>query len=479
MTSTTPSRPFTSTIALCVLLFSCISASAQSDYSKYGKTEEQHNDCRQKISNYQLWFKNKDYDEAYSQWRMACEVCLEGASEGLYYYGAKLLHNRIEQATEDSLHRAVLIDSLMYVYDKRMEVFPSTSKSENNACEVLEDKAGDYYTFFPDNHAEANLMFRESVLCLEEDVSASTIFKYFTSSYYYYRSFGKDSLDAEQDSLRNEIQTRMYTDYVQLMSYVDQNIERGQAEGNEKRVKNFELLAGPMEEVFAEIADCETMIPVLEKLFSTSTDDIEKLTSILRLLERVDCTESNLFLPVATAVYRMNPSASAAFDIGIGFAKESQMDSCFVYFEEAIERCEDCPKLMTYISKAGQAAVSIGRMSQARSYARKMLAIDPNAAEAYIIIGDAYGNGVVSRACSQSPLSAASAFWLATDYYAKAKSLDPEIAERANKRIASMRNQFPSSDDLFTSGKKSGNPTRSRALTGCPCSGQTTTIRTR
>ena len=26
-----------------------------------------------------------------------------------------------------------------------------------------------------------------------------------------------------------------------------------------------------------------------------------------------------------------------------------------------------------------------------------MLAIDPNAAEAYIIIGDAYGNGVVSR----------------------------------------------------------------------------------
>ena len=87
---------------------------------------------------------------------------------------------------------------------------------------------------------------------------------------------------------------------------------------------------------------------------------------------------------------------------------------------------------MTYISKAGQAAVSIGRMSQARSYARKMLAIDPNAAEAYIIIGDAYGNGVVSRACSQSPLSAASAFWLATDYYAKAKSLDPEIAERAN-----------------------------------------------
>ena len=97
----------------------------------------------------------------------------------------------------------------------------------------------------------------------------------------------------------------MYTDYVQLMSYVDQNIERGQAEGNEKRVKNFELLAGPMEEVFAEIADCETMIPVLEKLFSTSTDDIEKLTSILRLLERVDCTESNLFLPVATAVYRI------------------------------------------------------------------------------------------------------------------------------------------------------------------------------
>ena len=164
-----------------------------------------------------------------------------------------------------------------------MEVFPSTRRSPNNACEVLEDKAKDYYAFFADNHAEANAMFRESVLCLGKDASASTIYQYFTSSFYYFNSFGKDSLDAEQELLKREIQARMYTDYVQLMGYVDMNIEEAKAAGDEKKLGNFDKLAGPMEEVFAEIADCETMIPVLDGLFSTSPDDIEN-SLILRLL---------------------------------------------------------------------------------------------------------------------------------------------------------------------------------------------------
>ena len=479
MTPTTTLKPLSFLITLCAVFVTTVSTHAQSDDPKYGETEEQRIDCQQKLSNYQLWYKNKDYDEAYSQWREACEICPEGASEGMYYFGAKLLHKEIEKASDDSLRRAVLIDSLMFIYDKRMEVFPSTRRSPNNACEVLEDKAKDYYAFFADNHAEANAMFRESVLCLGKDASASTIYQYFTSSFYYFNSFGKDSLDAEQELLKSEIQARMYTDYVQLMGYVDMNIEEAKAAGDEKKLGNFDKLAGPMEEVFAEIADCETMIPVLDGLFSTSPDDIEKLTSILRLLERVECTETNLFLPVATAVYRMNPSASAAYDIGIGYAKESRLDSSLVYFEEAIERCEECPKILTYYSKAGQAAVSLGRMSTARSYARKMLEVDPSSGEAYLLIGDAIGNGTVSNACSQSTLSSRSVFWLATDYYARAKSMNPELVERANNRIASMRKSFPTSDDLFTSGKENGETYTVPSIPGCPCSGETTTIRTR
>ena len=174
----------------------------------------------------------------------------------------------------------------------------------------------------------------------------------------------------------------------------------------------------------------------------------------------------------------MNPSASAAYDIGMDM-KESRLDSSLVYFEEAIERCEECPKLLTYYSKAGQAAVSLRRMSTARSYARKMLEVDPSSGEAYLLIGDAIGNGTVSNACSQSTLSSRSVFWLATDYYARAKSMNPELVERANNRIASMRKSFPTSDDLFTSGKENGETYTVPSIPGCPCSGETTTIRTR
>ena len=48
-------------------------------------------------------------------------------------------------------------------------------------------------------------------------------------------------------------------------------------------------------------------------------------------------------------------------------------------------------------------------------------------------------------------------WWLATDYYQKAKSVDAEVAEKANKKIAQAKSQYPSTEDCFFYGLTNDN----------------------
>ena len=106
---------------------------AQND-SKYGDTPEQQTLCKEALSVYKSYKKQKNYGEAYQQWKKACDVCPESVQESLYADGATFIKAEIKVAKKagDDARQAVLIDSLMWAYDKRMQLFPSTKKKPNN-----------------------------------------------------------------------------------------------------------------------------------------------------------------------------------------------------------------------------------------------------------------------------------------------------------------------------------------------------------
>ena len=57
---------------LALLILAPAFASAQ---DRYGDTEEQQILCKEAISVYVSYKKQKNYDEAYIQWKKACDVC--------------------------------------------------------------------------------------------------------------------------------------------------------------------------------------------------------------------------------------------------------------------------------------------------------------------------------------------------------------------------------------------------------------------
>ena len=439
---------------------------------RYGDTPEQQLKCKEALSVYKSYKKQKNYDEAYIQWRKACEVCPETASEGLYADGTTFISKQLKNIEDEDPRKAVLVDSLLYLHDKRMELYPSTKRSPNNRCEILGRKASDFYKYNKDEHQVAYEMFKESVECLKEESSATTLYQYYTASFYTM----KRSLKGDTVAQAN-MRAQMLTDYLALTDYVQAGVARAQEAGKERDVSRYEKAKGNIETVFVAIADCDDMVPVLEAAVAAEPENMELKQKVLRLLNKKECTDNDLFLPVATSVYSVEPSAPAAYAIGIGFAKSSELDSSFTYMEDAVNRCGDCSDKLTYLLKTGQIASAMGRTSTARNYARQVLEIDSENADAYMLIGDAIAGS--SSACDDGALGGRSVFWVASDYYARAKRMNAELAELADKKMANMAKQFPTVDDIFTYGKQAGGTFTVPSKGGCPCSGETTTIRVR
>ena len=381
-----------------LMLLAPLASQAQND-SKYGETEEQQLLCKEALSVYKSYKKQKNYDEAYIQWRKACEVCPETASEGLYADGTSFIGKELKKVDAEDPRHAVLVDSLLYLHDKRMELYPSTKRSPNNRCVVLGRKATDFYKYNKDAHQEAYTMFKESLDCLGAEASATTLYQYYTASFYTMkRSLKGDTL------AQNNMRAQMLTDYLNLVDYIETGVARATEAGKERDLKRYEKAKKNVETVFVAIADCDDMVPVLATAVAADSSNMELKQKVLRLLNKKECTDNDLFLPVATSVYSVEPSAPAAFAIGIGFAKSSQLDSSFAYMEDAVERCGDCSDKLTYLLKTGQIASALGRSTTAKSYARKVLDLDAENGDAYMLIGDAIAGS--SSACNDGAWAA-------------------------------------------------------------------------
>jgi tetratricopeptide (TPR) repeat protein len=444
---------------------------AQNDL-KYGDTENKQILCKEALSVYKSYKTQKNYSEAYDQWEKACAVCPPQVQEALYQNGSTFIKYEIKEAKAagDLVRQAALVDSLMWVYDMRMELFPSTKKKPNNRCHVLGRKASDYYSFNKDSIQVAFEMFKECIECLGSKSSATVLMKYYSTGL---RTMVKVNKENKEEGLL--MKSQLLTDYLMLIEYADIAINANI--GNEKAIKNYESAKTNIQKNFNKIANCEEMVDVLQSRIDANPDDIDLKRKVLSLLVNRECTENDLFLPVATAVYEFEPSHEAAFAIGMGYAKQSQLSESFKYMEEAVSRCDSCPNQMAYLLKTGQIASALKRSSTAKRYANQVIAIDPSNADAYMLIGDAIAGATSS--CNDGALGKRAVYWVAHDYYSRAKRMNPELAEKANARMSKMSKQFPTIDEVFTLGLQAGTSFTVKQVSGCPCSGMTTNIRVR
>jgi len=418
------------------------------DDSKYGSTPEEVEECKKNLSLYREYRDQNLPEQALPFWRDAFEICPKSAKT-LYIDGARFYGDILDGIYEDSSKievRNAYIDTLMLIYDKRIENF-------NEEGKVLTYKANDLYKYDESRAQEANLMFKRSMELMGMNTDAIAASKYYQTLYGLYREGKVEKSD-------------LLVEYMPVLDILDYNIAKLE---DERKRSRYEKAKGNLDAFFIKIAECDDIFRILGERIAQSPNDIELNKKSLAVMNKRDCTEDPLYLEVAERVYADKPTAPAAYSIGIEKLKSKEYADALKYFEEAADLCGDCIDLNQYYLRAGQSSVILGNASKARAFAQKILAKDPRNGDALMLIGDAVAAS--AKSCDDGKLGTAGAYWLAVDYYQKARSADGSIADKANQKIAGYKKYFPLKKDLFFHGVEDG------ANYKVECFGETTTAR--
>ena len=454
---------------IAVLLLGVVAVVAQ-DMSKYGETEEEQQKCLEALQLYRIPRDAGEDHMAYVAWQTAMADCPCTASERMFSDGTKFLKNEIKVAAkaEDKDRANLLSDSLFVVYDMRADCYPDSKKYPDgkNACNIKGRKVLDMMKLKRIEDADAMQQLKEINECMGAQTNPSFASEYYVLLYAAYDA-AKEAGDAEKEA---EYKERLILEYITLSGFL--NEAKGNTE-KEKEIGRIDKALGNLDEIFVFVASCEDMVPVLKKKIDENPDDMELKEKALGLMNLKDCAETDLdfYLEVAEAVCQTNKTAECTFSIGIGYLKKSDLNTAYEYLEEAATLGEGTENEERYYLRAGQVAANLGKCSTAMSYANKILAKNANSGEAYLLKGDAAACSVNS--CDDGRLGRYCAYWVAVDYYGRAKSIDSSVADKANKKIANASKGYPSIEDVFSTGKKEGDSF------DCGCLGTSTKIRVR
>lgn len=397
----------------------------------YGTTAEDSIECVKNLSLYSEFYKQDNFEDALLGWRSALAIC-PGSSKNLYIRGSKMMNYLMEKAdeAENEELKDALVDTLLNLYDLRIANFGEEGK-------VLGMKGVDLMKYRKKDPAAAFEILNKSFELDGNNIGPAPLVYLFLSKYY---------MVAKKLSEKKELIEL----YPRLVEVVDFNIAE-----KSKYAKTYETAGANLLKLFEKVATCEDIIGLYQPTFEEMKGDAGYLKKVISLLDKRKCAEEELYLNAAIALNEIEPSAEASYSIAIGMIKKERYSEAISFFSKSIEFEEDNSKNFdAYVNKAKALLIS-KRFQEAKNAAKNALGINPNSGDAYMIIGDSYGYG--GKSCYSDGCKVRAGWWLATDYYQKAKSVDAEVAEKANKKIAQAKSQYPSTEDCFFYGLTNDN----------------------
>ena len=398
---------------------SCLEAKAQTD----SKPDE----CMLYMSYYQEYYKQGGKDSklaAIPSWRKAYAICAPATRQNLYVHGAELYRMLISQNSKNPEYRSALIDTLITLHKLRAEYYP---KYADKAYSALSRDVNNYLKNDPE---KSYSILTEVVAKQAEKTEPVTFVAQMNAAVKLYKS-GK--LSAEEiintyDVACNCFSTIQQTDTTQL-------------------TRNMRTT---MENAFinSHVATCENLQKLFGDRFEESKDDYAMVSKIVKLLSGADdCTDNELFLKSVTAMHSLQPNANSAYYLYRLNNSKGNTSVAGKYLEEACagEDLDNSTKAQ-YIYELSAYYLKNGSPVKAVENANKAIALDDSfAGKANMIIAHSW----ISVSCEGNEVERRAKYWVAVDYYTKAKAADSSLTEEANAQIASCRKYFPQTAEAF------------------------------
>ena len=395
-----------------LILFSCY-GNAQ---DKFGSDEQE---CRENLSMFREYYKQKNYVDAYRPWMWTLKNCPK-SSQNIYKNGPKIIKEKIKL---DNDNKSAYIDTMMLVFDQRIEHFGKKGY-------VLGLKGFELVLIDKNRSAEALIYLQEALDIQGNNSSVQAVYGYMKAMVNLERLGDKsnsDILDA----------------YSLISAIIDFNILN-----ETNATKHFIKYSEKVEKLFTPYANCDDLIDLFSKRFDSNTDDVRFLKRIIKLLSEKMCSENELFFNASTLLYELEPSASSADKMSKLSISKGKKSEAILFAKKAVEAEQDPNIKAKYYLSLADAFRSSGSYSLARGAVYSALELRNGWGEAYINLGNIYVAG--ARNCG-TDFEKQTVYWVAVDAFKQALS-DPETKDRASKSINTYSKYFPTKENCFFNG---------------------------
>ncbi len=418
-----------------------------------GFTNAQNNpECNTNLSVYAEHVKVKNYEAAYTPWKMVYDNC-PTLNKANFVYGEKILKYKIEKAT--GADKTAFVNDLMALYDASRVHFPT----KFDEADVLIDKALLMHNEKLGSDQEVYDVLHKAFTEDKENFSnAQALYLYFSLLVDLHNEGSKELqevFDTYDDVIEKiGIENKILTDKItQLIPKEDD----GTITSKEKRIlkaysqnsENYGKIEGSIDSKLGALAECSNLIPLYEKSFEAKKSDITWVKRAVNRMYNKECTDDPMFKKLLDAQLAIEPTADLYVYLGLLENKAGNKSGALSNFNKAIDLESDSSKKSDLLYKVA-AIYSRSSRSSARSYAQKAIDANSSNGKAYLLIASLYARS--ANDCGTSAFEKRAIYWKAAEVARQAGRVDPSLSGKSSAAVNSYMAKAPSKEMIFSSG---------------------------
>ena len=410
-------------VLIAVAAMAMMSGSKASAQGKYGPDSTE---CIKYLSYYTEYYKQKNYESALPNWRKAYHYCPPSSRYSMLSDGSSLMRNLITKNKNNPIYKAQLVDSLMTLYNQRVEYFPKYATSS------LNNKALDMYNYMKDEPMKLLEGLTEIIEQTQENTKTNVFIYQLNTAIDLYKIGLIDS----------ETVIEIYDKGVMYLGAMQPK--------NESEQKNITKTTEDFETLFisSQVASCENLITLFTPRLEADPQSLELAKNIVKIFSKAEeCTDNDIYLTAINTMYTMEPSATSAYYLYRLYSDRNDYDTAIKFLEEAIA-AEDSDDLKDGEYNYELALYQFKLRNNVKAYeaAKKAADLNPEyAGKAYMLMGTIWG----TTTCQGNEIEKRAPFWVAVDFMTKAKNADASLAEEANNYIKQYSVYYPQTAEAF------------------------------
>ncbi len=334
----------------------------------------------------------------------------------LYIHGAAIYNGRLDNTSDDKIKQA-LLDSLMIIYDLRMQYY-------NNTAEVTARKAFDHYkhTIRDPNLLEKNLELFDLALNLNDgNIPSFLIIPYLQVI--------KLNKQINNNLTMEEVMERY--NRLSLVMEADEDV-------NPRITATAESLY--LETIAGENMDCDMIKDQFGERFRADPSNQKMAKLVFKLMLKGECTQDPLWLEAGRIVAEGDPGYKIYNVLGSVALSTGEFAQAEEFYENALKYAFTNQEISEANFNLGNVKAEQGLKPIATAFYREAISADPGNKKAYNAIGMLYFNSYEECRENKNKVRDRSVYLAAYD----------KFIQGGNEQLAAAaKEQFPSKVDVF------------------------------